>query len=95
MKLDHERQDGCPASLDFAVFAFWRHSRDQLLRASQSTTLNIAEGRGKWRARIGQSSDQVREREAVYESVSESESGHEDTETPNKPLHLTAASGGR
>ncbi|MGE3164123.1 MAG: hypothetical protein AB7O52_04415, partial [Planctomycetota bacterium] len=43
----------------------------------------------------GQSSDQVREREAEYEYEDEDEDEYEDTERPNKPLHLTAASGGR
>jgi hypothetical protein len=40
---------------------------------------------------IGQLSDRVRESKAVYEY----EYGYEygDTERPNKPLHLTAASG--
>ena len=56
MKLDHERLDVYQASLDFAVWSYEiskrlksadRHSRDQLLRASQSITLNIAEGCGK------------------------------------------------
>ncbi|MGE3164124.1 MAG: hypothetical protein AB7O52_04420 [Planctomycetota bacterium] len=40
----------------------------------------------------GQSSDQVREREAEYEYEYEYEygyqDGYEDTERPNKPLHL-------
>ncbi len=56
MELDHERLDVYQASLDFAFWAYDlsrrlkgadRHARDQLLRASQSITLNIAEGCGK------------------------------------------------
>jgi four helix bundle protein len=56
MKLDHERLDVYQVSLDFAAWSYQlakqlrtidRHSRDQLLRASQSITLNIAEGCGK------------------------------------------------
>jgi four helix bundle protein len=56
MQLDHERLDVYQVSLDFAAWAYElakrlksmdRHSRDQLLRASQSITLNIAEGCGK------------------------------------------------
>ncbi|MGE3164122.1 MAG: hypothetical protein AB7O52_04410 [Planctomycetota bacterium] len=43
----------------------------------------------------GQSSDPVREREYEYEYEYEYEDEDEDTERPNKPLHLTAASGGR
>jgi four helix bundle protein len=57
MKFDHERLDVYQVSLDFAAWAYElakqlravdRHSRDQLLRASQSITLNIAEGCGKF-----------------------------------------------
>jgi four helix bundle protein len=56
MQLDHERLDVYQVSLDFAAWAYElakrlksldRHSRDQLLRASQSIALNIAEGCGK------------------------------------------------
>ena len=56
MKLDHERLDVYQVSLDFAAWSYElakplravdRHSRDQLLRASQSIALNIAEGCGK------------------------------------------------
>ena len=56
MKLDHERLDVYQVSLDFAAWSYERakglraidrHARDQLLRASQSITLNIAEGCGK------------------------------------------------
>ena len=56
MKLDHERLDVYQVSLDFAAWSYElakqlrgvdRHSRDQLLRASQSITLNIAEGCGR------------------------------------------------
>lgn len=56
MQLDHERLDVYQTSLDFAVWSYdltkdrkrlGRHSRDQLLRASQSIVLNIAEGCGK------------------------------------------------
>ena len=55
MKLDHERLDVYQVSLDFAGWSYElakqlrtvdRHARDQL-RASQSITLNIAEGCGK------------------------------------------------
>ncbi len=56
MQLDHERLDVYQVSLDFAAWSYQqakqlkgldRHARDQLLRASQSITLNIAEGCGK------------------------------------------------
>lgn len=56
MELDYERLDVYQVSLDFAAWSHAlakhlgpesRHSRDQLLRASQSITLNIAEGCGK------------------------------------------------
>ncbi len=56
MELDHERLDVYQVSLDFAAWAYRlcrdlkgvdRHARDQLLRASQSIALNIAEGCGK------------------------------------------------
>ncbi len=150
MKLDHERLDVYQASLDFAVWSYGeakrlktvdRHARDQLLRASQSIALNIAEGCGKlpsaerrrflqiaggsarecgaildilrrcevisddeWRPgkellvrivamltrMIEQLSDQVRENGGVYEY--EYEYGYEETDVPNKPVQLTAAS---
>jgi len=54
--LDHEKLDVYRVSLDFAAWAYVlckmlhgmdRHVRDQLLRASQSIALNIAEGCGK------------------------------------------------
>jgi len=53
---DHERLDVYCVSLEFARWAYLlcsrlkgmnRHARDQLLRASQSVPLNIAEGNGK------------------------------------------------
>ncbi|MBX3025415.1 four helix bundle protein [bacterium] len=56
MKLDHEQLDVYQVSLDFAAWSYElakrlrnadRHARDQLLRASQSIPLNIAEGCGK------------------------------------------------
>ncbi len=56
MRLDHEKLDVYRVSLDFAAWAYEicrdlkgldRHSRDQLLRASQSIALNIAEACGK------------------------------------------------
>src|SRR5262245_6192736 len=56
MKLDHEQLDVYQASVDFAAWSYGlakqlrtidRHSRDQLLRASHSIALNIAEGCGK------------------------------------------------
>ena len=56
MQLDHERLDVYQVSLDFAAWSYElakslksldRHLRDQLLRASQSIALNIAEGCGK------------------------------------------------
>lgn len=56
MSLDHERLDVYQASVTFAAWSYGlarqlhaldRHSRDQLLRASQSIPLNIAEGCGK------------------------------------------------
>lgn len=55
MQLDHERLDVYQVSLDFAAWSYElakrlksldRHSRDQRFRASQSITLNIAEGCG-------------------------------------------------
>ena len=56
MQLDHEKLDVYRVSLDFATWSYEhcrslkgpdRHARDQLLRASQSIVLNIAEGCGK------------------------------------------------
>ena len=56
MSLDHERLDVYRLAVDFAAWAYHvsrglkgldRHARDQLLRASQSIALNIAEGCGK------------------------------------------------
>ena len=56
MELDHEKLDVYRAALDFAAWAYTvcrtlkgldRPTRDQLLRASQSIALNIAEGCGK------------------------------------------------
>jgi hypothetical protein len=56
MELDHEKLDVYRTALDFAVWAYTvcrtlkgldRPTRDQLLRASQSMALNIAEGCGK------------------------------------------------
>jgi four helix bundle protein len=53
---DHEKLDVYQVSLQFVVWAYDlskelqgadRHARDQLLRASQSIPLNIAEGNGK------------------------------------------------
>ena len=55
-KLDHEKLDVYRVSLDFAAWAYTvcrtlkgmdRSTRDQLIRASQSIALNIAEGCGK------------------------------------------------
>ena len=56
MELDHEKLDVYRAALDFAAWAYTvcrtlkgldRPTLDQLLRASQSIALNIAEGCGK------------------------------------------------
>lgn len=56
MELDHERLDVYRVALDFAAWAYTvcrtlkgldRPTRDQLIRASQSIALNIAEGCGK------------------------------------------------
>ena len=56
MELDHEKLDVYRVALDFAAWAYTvcrtlkgldRPTRDQLLRASQSIALNIAEGCGK------------------------------------------------
>ncbi len=56
MKLDHEKLDVYRVALDFAAWAYTvcrtlkgldRPTRDQLIRASQSIALNIAEGCGK------------------------------------------------
>ena len=53
---DHEKLDVYRLSIDFTAWAYQRakllsgpdrHARDQLLRASQSIPLNIAEGNGK------------------------------------------------
>ena len=53
---DHERLDVYQVSLDLVTFVFalvapmtgvHRHARDQIIRASQSIPLNIAEGNGK------------------------------------------------
>ena len=54
--IDHEKLDVYKVSITFAAFSYDicknlsgvdRHARDQLLRASQSIPLNIAEGNGK------------------------------------------------
>lgn len=56
MELDHEKLDVYRVSLDFAAWSYEicrslkgldRYTRDQLIRASQSITLNIAEACGK------------------------------------------------
>ena len=56
MKFDHEKLDVYRVSLEFVAWAYQlcatfkgadRHARDQLLRASQSIPLNIAEGNGR------------------------------------------------
>jgi len=56
MQFDHEKLDVYQVSLQFVVWTFKlyagltgpnRHPRDQILRASQSITQNIAEGNGK------------------------------------------------
>jgi four helix bundle protein len=56
MQFDHEKLDVYPVSLQFVAWTFKRfsgltgpnrHPRDQILRASQSITQNIAEGNGK------------------------------------------------
>ena len=56
MELDHEKLDVYHVALDFAAWAYTicrslkgidRSTRDQLIRASQSIALNIAEGCGK------------------------------------------------
>ena len=56
MELDHEKLDVYRVALDFAAWAYKvcrslkgldRPTRDQLVRASQSIALNIAEGCGK------------------------------------------------
>ena len=54
---DHEKLDVYRVSIEFVSWSYRlcrqlkgvdRHARDQLLRASQSTPLNIAEGNGKF-----------------------------------------------
>lgn len=68
---DHEKLDVYRVSVEFVAWAYHRakslegpdrHARDQLLRASQSIPLNIAEGNGKlpspdrlrsWRIALG------------------------------------------
>ena len=54
---DHEKLDVYRLSIEFAAWSYRlcgglkgsdRHARDQLLRASQSIPLNIAEGNGKF-----------------------------------------------
>ena len=56
MKFDHEKLDVYQVSIEFTTCSFelcknlsglHRSARDQLLRASQSVPLNIAEGNGK------------------------------------------------
>jgi four helix bundle protein len=56
MMFDHEKLDVYRISIEFAAWSYRlcerlqganRHARDQLLRASQSIPLNIAEGNGK------------------------------------------------
>jgi len=56
MELDHEKLDVYAVALDFAAWAYQccrtlkgmdRPTRDQLLRASQSIALNLAEGCGR------------------------------------------------
>jgi four helix bundle protein len=56
MEFGHERLDVYRISIDYVAWAYSlakplngadRHARDQLLRASQSIPLNIAEGNGK------------------------------------------------
>ena len=56
MKFGHEQLDVHQLSLEYVAWAYElakvlkgqnRHARDQLLRASQSIPLNIAEGNGK------------------------------------------------
>ena len=56
MTFDHEKLDVYRVSLEFVAWSYDlcrdlsgmdRHARDQLLRASQSIPLNIAEGNGK------------------------------------------------
>ena len=56
MQFDHEKLDVYQVSLQFVAWTFElypgltgpnRHPRDQILRASQSITQNIAEGNGK------------------------------------------------
>lgn len=57
MSFAHEKLNVYKTSLDFARFVVARYSRmdgmhrnlrDQVMRASQSVVLNIAEGNGKW-----------------------------------------------
>ena len=57
MTFDHENLDVYRVALAFVAWAhgicgrlkgLHRHSRDELLRASQSVVRNIAEGNGKW-----------------------------------------------
>ncbi len=56
MQFGHEKLDVYRLSIDYVAWAYSlaknlrgvdRHARDQLLRASQSIPLNIAEGNGK------------------------------------------------
>ena len=56
MEFGHEKLDVYRLSVDYVAWAYAlaktlkgvdRHARDQLLRASQSIPLNIAEGNGK------------------------------------------------
>jgi four helix bundle protein len=56
IQFDHEKLDVYQVSIAFVTWAYGlcgdlkganRHARDQLLRASQSIPLNIAEGNGK------------------------------------------------
>ena len=56
MQFGHEKLDAYHVSIQYVAWAYEvakrlrgidRHARDQLLRASQSIPLNIAEGNGK------------------------------------------------
>ena len=60
MPFGHEKLDVYRLSLEYVVWVFelskrltgdYRHTKDQLLRASQSIPLNIAEGNGKFSER--------------------------------------------
>ena len=105
--LDHEKLDAYQVSLEFAGWAYLysrelkgadRHARDQLIRASQSIPLNIAEGCGRLalrdRARFLQiASGSARECGAVLDVLVKCEVLSPVTIQPGKDLLVITTSG--